>query len=175
MGIAVLDLAARKQPAHLGQFVDHGAVGVALFAIGLEDRFTAKEGQIRAVTTVFHHVVGDDLPQHAQIAVKLVFLQTVAGRTVHETCAFGVGDEIGSAEIAQIIPFAIAPIGTCQRVHQGDLGQGIRRHIGNAPVHRRLQPCAAQHVFGQGIGQQIPLANVGPTLLGPACDLIQAV
>ena len=116
MRVAVLDLAARQQAADLDQLVDDGAIGVALLAVRLEDRLAAKERQIVAETAVFHDVVGDDLRQHAEITIQLVFLQTVRRRAVHKAGALVRGHEIRRTEIAQIVPFAVGSFGPGQRV-----------------------------------------------------------
>ena len=100
MWVGVFDLTPREQPADLRQLVDHRGIGIALLAIGFQDRLAAEERQIVPETPVFHDVVGDHLAQHAEVTVKLVFLQTVGGRAMDKPGSFGVRHEIGGAEIA---------------------------------------------------------------------------
>ena len=116
MRVAVLDLATRQQPADLNQLVDDRAVGVALFAVRLEDCLAAKERQIIAETPVFHDVIGDDLRQHAQIAIKLIFFEAVGRCAMHKARTLIRGHEIRRPEIAQIVPFAVGSFGPGQRV-----------------------------------------------------------
>ncbi len=159
MRIAVLDLAARQQPADLGQFVDHGLVGVAFFAVGFENGGATKQRQIIAETAVFHDVVGDHLFQHAQIAVKLELLHAVGGGAVDKAGAFFVGDEVRGAEIAQVVPFAIAALGPGQRVLQAQACQFLGGHIADAGPHAILQPGAGEDICGQLIGKQEPVTH----------------
>src|SRR6056297_814547 len=111
MRIAVLDLAARQETADLYKLVDDRLVGVALLALAVKDVLATEEGQIFAERAVFHHVVGDDLFQHPEAAVKLELLHPVAGRAMDKAGALLIGDEISGAEIAQVIPFAFGAFG----------------------------------------------------------------
>ena len=111
MRVRVLDLATGHQATDFDQFVDHSFVRVAFAAFAVEDVFATKERQIRAETTVVHHVIGDDLLKHSQIAIQFEFFHTVAWRTVHEARAFFVSDKVSGAEIADVIPFAVGTLG----------------------------------------------------------------
>ncbi len=116
MRVGVLDLAARQQPANLDQLVDDGLVRVAFLALAVQDVGAAEERQVGTEAAIIHDVIGDDLLQHAQITVKLVFLHTVRGRAVHKAGAFGVGHELCRAKVAQVVPFAVATFSAMQWV-----------------------------------------------------------
>ena len=175
MRIAVLDLAPRQQPANLDQLVDHGGVGVAFLAVGFEDLLPTKERQIRAEGPVFDHVIGDHLIQHPQPAVELIFLKTMGRRAMHKARAFGVGHKIGGAEVAQIIPFAIAAFGPRQRVLQRDICQLVLRHIPQTAHHGFVQTRTPEHIHRHAVRQQITVADGDPGFLGAADDFIQTV
>ena len=151
MWVAVLYFSARKQSTHFGQFLNDRAIGIALFAIGLENCLAAKEWQISAETPIFHHVIGNHLLQHAQVAIELKLFHTVRGCTMHKSRAFTVGDKISRPEISDVIPFALTTVSTMQRMAQLDFRQILRRDITQAAIHRRLKPRTAQDIFGQCI------------------------
>ena len=121
MWIGVFDLAARKQSANFGQFVDDHLVGSAFAALTGQDVVATKQRQVIAEFSVVCHVVRDDLLQHAKVTIKLVFLHPVRRRTMHEPGAFFVTDKVCGTEIAQVIPFAFTAFNTVQRVRQFDL------------------------------------------------------
>ncbi len=175
MRIAVLDLAARQQPADLDQLVDNGRVGVAFLAVGFEDLLAAKERQIGAERPVFDHVIGDHLIQHPQTAVKFIFLKTMRRRTMDKARAFGVGHEISGAEVAQIFPFAIAAFGPRQRVLQLDLCQLVLRHIPQTAHHGVIQTRTPEHIHRHAVRQQIAITDGDPGFLGAAGDFVQTV
>ena len=132
MRIAVLDLATRQQPANLDQLVDDGLVRITLTALAGQDVFATKERQIGAERAIVHHVIGDDLLKHAQIAVQLEFLHPVRRRAVDEAGAFGIGHKLSGAEVADVVPFAIAALGPGQRVGQLQFGKYLLGNIANA-------------------------------------------
>ena len=175
MRIAVLDLTACEQPADLNQLVDHRFVGIALPALAGQNILAAKERQIGAEATIVHHVVGDDLLQHAQVTIKLELLHPVGRRTMNKARAFGVSHEIRRAEIADIVPFALRPFGPVERVHQAEalkIGHGHIRHTVPLPL---FQPRTAHDFFGKVIGQQEPVPDACPALIRRGCDLIKAI
>ena len=175
MRIAVLDLATRQQTANLDQFVDHGFVRIALAALAVQDVFPPKEGQIRTERPVVHHVIGDDFFQHAKVAIKVVFLHPVGWRAMHEPGPFGVGDEIGGAEITDVIPFAIGALGPGQWVLQRNLGQIVLGHIAQSAIHAFFQTGAPQYIRRAIIRQDIAIPDRDPAFLGSPGDLIQPV
>ena len=175
MRIAVLDLAARQQATGLDQLVDHGGVGVAFLALAVKDVGAAKEGQIGAEAAIVHHVVRDDLLQHAEIAVKLVFLHPVRRRAMDKAGAFVFGHEIGGAEIARVVPFAVPAVCTGQRMCQRHRGKLMRGHVTQAAIHAIVKSRPAHHLASQLVGKDIAVADARPAFLGAASDLVEAV
>ncbi len=175
MRVAVLDLAARHQPADLDQLVDDGLVGVALTALAVQDVLAAEEGQVGTEAAIVHHVVGDDLIEHAEIPVKLVFLHPVRGGAVDEPGAFLVGDEGRGAEIARRVPFAVRPFGTRQRVRQRHGGQLIGADVADAFPLAILQARLGEGLGGQLVGQDVFLPDLQPAFIRRAGDLVEAV
>ena len=89
--------------------------------------------------------------------------------------AFGVGDKISGAEIADVIPFAIGPVGPMERVGELDFRKILLRDITQTAIHRLVQAGLAHHICGQSIGQDIAIADVGPAFLGAACHFVKAI
>ena len=175
MRVGMADAAAGEEIARSGQRVDDGGVGVAFLAVGLEDGLAAEEGEALAEGAVLLDVVGDDLGQHAGVAVELELLHPVRGGAVDEAGALVVGDEGGVAEVAGGVPFAVGAFDAGEGVGEGKRCQFGGRDVAQAAIHGVVEPRGGHHAGGELVGEKVAVADPGPALLGPAGDLVEAV
>ena len=100
MGILMLQLAARDQVSRRQQFRDHGVVGVALFALVVDDALARKAWRLNGVIAVGVHGVGNFRIDAARDEVALVahphfkVVAAMAGGGVNKACARVVGDMV---------------------------------------------------------------------------------
>src|SRR5438552_9364644 len=98
MRVLVLQPSARQQLAGFHQRLDHGFVGVALFALVVDDAFSGKTGRMIGEGAVLVDRVWDGGVDAARFQFARVrrpdvkVLAAMAGRGVDETGAGVVGD-----------------------------------------------------------------------------------
>ena len=117
MRILVFEPAARQQHAGLDQRLDHGVVGVALFALVVDDAFTRKTRRLIGERAIFIDGVGNrgvdaTRLQFARIrGPDIEVLAAVAGRGVDKTGAGVVGDVIAFEQRdAEFVTAAAKPL-----------------------------------------------------------------
>ena len=113
--------------------------------------------------------------QHAQITIELEFLHPVRRGTVDKASAFGIGHKLGGAEVADVVPFAFATLGTGERVGQLDILQLIGGHIAKAGPLIIVQTGATQHVSGQIVGKKELVTHVGPAFVRHTGNFVEAI
>ena len=172
MRVAVFHAAARQERPDLDQFVDDGCVGVALFAIRLEDQRAAEKRQIGPERAVFQHVIGHRQPV---LDADLIVVIAMAGRGMHEPGSRLVSHMITREQRDIEIPLAIGAIGPTQRVRTGQRAKLIRRHIAQPAIHAFIQAGLGEDAFGQGVGHQVSPPDLGPAFLGPSRHLIKPI
>ncbi len=165
VGVAVLDAAARQKAARLDQLVDDGLVGVAFLALVGQYLRAAEEGQIGPEAAVVHHVVGDDLLQHSEVAVELVLLHPVGGGAVDEAGAFLVGDEGGGAEVPRVVPFGVGACRSREGMMQGHAFELRRGHVAQAAVHGAVEPRLRHNVGSELVGEDEAVPDRAPSIL----------
>ena len=105
----MLQPAARQQHAALDQRLDHGLVGVALFALVVDDALAGEARRVIGEGAVLIDGVGDggvDAARRQLARIRrpdLEILAAMAGRGVHEAGAGVVGDVIAGAAAARRI------------------------------------------------------------------------
>ena len=96
----MFEAAARQQHAGVDQRLDHGVVGVALFALVVDDAFSGKARRLIGEGAVFVDGVGDRGVDAARFQFTRIrhpdieILAAVAGRGMDKTGAGVVGDVI---------------------------------------------------------------------------------
>ena len=163
---------AGQERTHFGQLVDHRPVRPAGLAIWLQDAFTAKEWQIRAVRAVVKNVVGH---RQAMFDADGIVIITVAGRGVHKAGSGIIGDVFARQQRHVKVPFAVRTLGTTQRVGAGQLRQFIGSYIAQTAIHIAVQTGCSKGIVGQIVGHDQTLADGGPAFLWPPRDLIKAI
>ena len=104
MRILMLQPAAREQHAGLDQRLDHGLVGVALFALVVDDALAREARRLIGEGAVLVDGVGDRGVDAARFELARIrrpdveVLAAVAGRGVHEAGAGVVGDVIAGEQ-----------------------------------------------------------------------------
>ena len=100
----MLEPAARQQHAGVDQRLDHGLVGVALFALVVDDALAGEARSLIGQGAVFVDGVGDRGVDAALFQVTriggpdLEVLAAVAGRGMHKTGAGVIGDVIAGQQ-----------------------------------------------------------------------------
>ena len=179
MRIAVLDLTTCKQFTHLRQGSHHSRVGVTfprvifVLFVGLvaQNSLAAKQRKITTERPVFGHVIGDNLFEHAQIAVQFKLVHAVTWRTMHKPCTIFVRYKWGRAEIAGCVPFAIAAFDTRQWMCQLQ----TRQIACISDAFERFNLRFGQTSFGQFISQQQLIANFDPVVFGGVGHFVDAI
>ena len=103
MRILVLEPAARQQHAGLDQRLDHGLVGVALFALVVDDALSGEARGLIGEGAVLVDGVGDGGGDAARLQLARIrrpdieVLAAVAGRGMHEAGAGVVGDVVAGS------------------------------------------------------------------------------
>ena len=88
----------RQQLARLVERLDHGAVGVALLAVGRIDALAGEQRHVRIIGAVLGHRVGHlDAVGDAQLEV----VRAMARRDMHEAGAGIGGDEVARQQAAR--------------------------------------------------------------------------
>ena len=104
MRILMLEPAARQQHAGLDQRLDHGLVGVALFALVVDDAFAGEARRLIGQRAVLIDGIGDGGVDAARFQFARIrhpdveVLAAVAGRGVDEAGAGVVGDVIAGQQ-----------------------------------------------------------------------------
>ena len=104
MRILMLEPAARDDVAGFGQRLDHGVVGVALFALVIDDALAGEARRLFGERAVLVDRVGNggtDAARFQRARIRgpdIKVLAAVAGRGVHEAGAGIVGDVIASEQ-----------------------------------------------------------------------------
>ena len=171
--VGVLQTAAREQVSGLDQLVHHRAVGRAelagLLALCLQHLETREQGHVRIVGAVRIHRV-----RHLGEAVgepDLIVIRPVAGGGVHKAGARIVGDVLARQQRHLIAEALVLRPQRMATDHAGAVHVGDAAPFGD---HGRLL-----HVLRQLVGQDQPIAGLGPRLEGEVrlhrLDFIQAI
>ena len=176
MRVLMLEPAARQQLAGLDQRLDHGLVGVALFALVIDDAVAREARGMVGEGAVLVDGVGDGgvdaaLLEFARIRCPDVeVFAAVAGRGVHEARAGIVGDVVAGEQRDREF---ISTAETLQRMGAFDRIERVGRQIAHLLVGRDAR--LLEHAFGKRIGEDQQIAVLRPIVGGCVGDLKQAV
>ena len=176
MRILVLEPATRQQHAGVDQSLDHGLVGVALFALVVDDALSGEAGRMVGEGAVLIDGVGDRRVDAARFQIPgirhpdLEVLAAVAGGGVHEAGAGVLGDVVAGQERdgKQVCAGkALQRMRAFDRVERiaGDVAQLL------VSTHAGL----LEHAFGECIGQNQEIAGFRPVVRRRVGDLVETV
>ena len=171
----MLDLSTREQTAHFNKLVDHSLVRVAFAALAVEDILPTKKRQISPKAAIIQNVIGDDLFEHPQVAIKLKFFHAVRRRTMHKARAFRIGHKLRCTEITRLVPIALAAFSARERMQKAQARKFLGGNIAHTVPHPLVQPRLSKDVARKVVGQQEPFAHIGPALIRRARNLVKPV
>ena len=150
----MLEPAARQQLAGLDQGLDHRLVGVALFALVVDDALAGEARRVVGEGAVLVDGVGDRGVDAARFQFARIrhpdveVLAAVAGRGVHEAGAGVVGDVVaGQQRHGEFVAAADA----LQRMGAFHGIERVGRQVANFLVGRDAR--LLEHTFGKRIGK----------------------
>ncbi len=176
MRILMLEPAARQQHAGIDQRLDHGLVGVALFALVVDDAFSGEARRMIGEGAVLVDGVGDrgvDAARFERARIRhpdIEVLAAVAGCGVDEAGAGVVGDVIAFEQRHAKFVTAGKALKRMRAFHGRERG---RRHVADPLIagHARL----LEHRFGERVGQDQEIAGLRPVVRRRVGDAIKAV
>ncbi len=176
MRVLMLEPAARQQHAALDQRLDHGLVGVAFFALVVDDALAFEARRLIGQRAVFVDGIGDGGVDAARFQLARIrhpdveVLAAVAGRGVHEAGAGVVGDVVaGKQRNGEFVTAAETP----QGVRAFHYIEGVGRNVANLFIGGDAR--LLEYAFRQRIRQDQKIARPGPVVGGGVRDLVEAI
>ena len=165
MRVLMLEPTARQQHAGIDQCLDHGIVGIALFALVVDDALAGETRRLIGEGAVFVDGIGDDGVDAARFQFTRIrhpdveILAAVAGRGVNEAGAGVVGDVIAFEEWHAKFVTAGDARERMRAFHGRERG---RRHCADLLItgHARL----LEHSFRERVGQDQEIAGFRPVV-----------
>ena len=173
MRILMLEPAARQQHAGLDQRLDHGLVGVALFALVVDHALAGEARRVIGEGAVLVDGIGDGGVDAARFEFARIrhpdveVFAAVAGRGVHEAGAGVVGDVVaGQQRHGEFVSAAEA----LQRMGAFHRVERVGRQVAHLLVGGDAR--LLEHALGERVGEDQEIAVLGPIVRGRVGDLI---
>ena len=172
MRILMLEPAARQKLAGLDQRLDHGLVGVALFALVVDDAFAGEARRVIGEGAVLVDGVGDGGVDAARFQLARIrhpdveVLAAVAGRGVHEAGAGVVGDVVAGQQRHREF---VAAAEALQRMGAFHRVERVGRQVAHLLIGRDAR--LLEHAVRERIGEDQQIAVLRPIVGGRVGDL----